>query len=431
MKIIKRLLLAAGALLLLVVISLAIPPLRERILYRVNEWSIRLQYALDPPEEQVFVPLATPELTIEQLETSVAGAVTPTLAPTPSVTPVVDLPSAQPSPTPLPLPAQASISGVKYVDQHGLWNYCAPANLAMALSFWGWQGDRTDIGKWVKPYEKDKNVMPYELADYVTANTNLSVAVRSGGTLTLIKTFVAAGYPVLIEKGAVMQDISGKNSWMGHYTVVTGYDDAASVFTTQDSYYEANYPVDYSTLLGGWRSFNYVFLIVYPPEREDQVMALLGPYADATQALQIAAQTASEEIYTTSGNDLFFAWYNRGTSLVGLQDYLGAASAYDEAFRVYAGLPAKDRPWRIVWYQTGPYFAYYFSGRYADVNALATQTIDAASEPYIEESFYWRARAREAMGDRDGAVADLRTSLEYHPGFQPSLGEMTALGVTP
>ena len=189
--------------------------------------------------------------------------------------------------------------------------------------------------------------------------------------------------------------------------------------------------MDYTTFQSNWRSFNFVFLIVYPPERENDVMALLGPYADGNYGFQSAAQTASEEIYSMQGSDQFFAWYNRGTSLVGLQDYLGAATAYDEAFRVYAALPEKDRPWRIVWYQTGPYFAYYFSGRYADVDALATQTIDAASEPYLEESFYWRARAREAMGARDAAIADLRTSLEYHPGFEPSLGEMANLGVSP
>ena len=84
---------------------------------------------------------------------------------------------------------------MKYIDQHGLWNYCAPANLAMELSYWGWQGDRTDIGKAVKPYEKDKNVMPYELADYVREQTDLDVVQRSGGTLELIKRLVSPVSP--------------------------------------------------------------------------------------------------------------------------------------------------------------------------------------------------------------------------------------------
>jgi hypothetical protein len=431
MKIIKRLLLAGAVLVMIALLALALPPIRERVFWRLNELSTQLQYALNPPEKQVFVPAATPDGTLQALVTALASTPLPTVTLMPTATLAPEQPAAVPTLTPTPLPAQASISNVRYVDQHGLWNYCAPANLAMALYFWGWQGDRTDIGDYVKPYEKDKNVMPYELAEYVQDQTNLSVVVRSGGTPALVKSFISAGYPVLIEKGAVMRDISGKDSWMGHYTFITGYDDAASRFITQDSFYEANYTVDYTTLRSGWRSFNYVFLIVYPPERENEVFGLLGPYIDEAYGMQTAAQIASEEINTEQGSDQFFAWFNRGTSLVGLQDYLGAAAAYDEAFRFYASLPEKDRPWRIVWYQTGPYFAYYYSGRYTDVDSLATQTIEAASEPYLEESFLWRARARIAMGSIDAAVADLRTSLEYHPGFTPSLGEMANLGVTP
>jgi tetratricopeptide (TPR) repeat protein len=184
-------------------------------------------------------------------------------------------------------------------------------------------------------------------------------------------------------------------------------------------------------MMEGWRSFNYVFLVVYPAEKEADIMRLLGALADETAAFRAALDTASAEIYTTSGNDLFFAWYNRGTSLVNLQDFTGAAEAYDQAFALYPELPLDRRPWRMVWYQTGPYFAYYYTGRYGDVVSLATQTIDVASEPYLEESWYWRARAREMLGDRQGAVEDLRQSLVYHPEFTPSLAALQNMGVTP
>jgi hypothetical protein len=429
MRWLKRLFIAGGLIALLACLSLLLPPIRERVVWHLDEWSLRLQYALKPPEKQVFVPQASPDVDLQ--------ATLLALPSQPSATPVLPTPTqvaaatATPTPAPTPLPAQVSIQGVPYIDQHGLWNYCAPANLTMALSFWGWQGDRTDVGNWVKPFEKDKNVMPYELADYVNSQTGLAVVERSGGTLELLKRLVAAGFPVLIEKGAYMQDISGKVSWMGHYAVVSGYDDAQAQFVTQDSFYRADFPVSYDELEHGWRAFNDVFLVVYPPERENQVMELLGDYADETQALQLAAQAAGEEIYQLEGVDQFFAWFNRGSSLVGLQDYQGAAQAYDQAFALYAQLPEKDRPWRMMWYQTGPYFAYYYSGRYSDVLTLADQTIEAASEPYIEESFYWRAMAKAALGDPGGAVDDLHTSLEYHPGFAPSVAELSALGVEP
>jgi tetratricopeptide (TPR) repeat protein len=301
----------------------------------------------------------------------------------------------------------------------------------MGLSYWGWQGERTDVGPLLKPFEKDKNVMPYEMADYVQTYTNLNALVRHGGTLETLKKLIAAGFVPLIEKGIVIRDINGKLGWMGHYSTITGYDDAKKVFITQDSYFEPNFKVSYDDLLWQWRSFNYIFLVIYPPEREAELLDLLGPYADPQTAFQIAAQTAAEEAVRLDGVEKFFAYFNRGTSLVNLQDYAGAASTYDQAFALMAGLAEKDRPWRMMWYQTGPYFAYYYTGRYQDAERLATTTLDAAAEPFLEESYVWRARARLALGNRAGAAEDVRKALEYHPGFTPAVELANLLGIQP
>jgi len=173
---------------------------------------------------------------------------------------------------------------------------------------------------------------------------------------------------------------------------------------------------------------------VYPPERQAEVMSLLGPHADEDYNNAATAQQASDEVFASSGRDQFFAWFNRGTNLVRLQDYAGAALAFDEAYALDAQMAVADpdhRPWRMLWYQTGPYFAYFFTGRYGDVISLATQTLVNASEPTLEESWYWRARARAAIGDSAGAVDDLRTSLGYHEGFAPSLELLQALDAAP
>jgi tetratricopeptide (TPR) repeat protein len=160
-------------------------------------------------------------------------------------------------------------------------------------------------------------------------------------------------------------------------------------------------------------------------------MQILGPQADEIANFQYAAQKASDDIYQTSGRDQYFAWYNRGSNLVKLQDFTGAAQAYDQAFAIYPTIDEAKRPWRMLWYQTGPYFAYYYTGRYQDVITLATQTIIAASEPSIEESFYWRAMSKQALGDQEGAIADLRESLKWHPDFGPSMALLQQWGVSP
>jgi tetratricopeptide (TPR) repeat protein len=301
----------------------------------------------------------------------------------------------------------------------------------MQLGFWGWTGKRTDIGSVVKPAEFDKNVMPYELADYVNSNTNFKAIVRYGGTIDMVKRVVAAGFPVLVEKGVYFPEATtGRVSWMGHYNIVLGYDDAKQQLITHDSFLQDGKfkHFGYDELKQQWRSFDYTFLIVYPAEKWDALAEALGPYADEAQSYTQAQSIATDEIGNTTGVDHFFAMFNRATNLVKLQDFSGAASVYDEAYQFYASLPEQTRPYRMTWYQTGPYFAYYYAGRYQDVINLAKTTLASTNEPYLEESYYWRARAETMLGQRDLAVKDLCTSLTDHPQFAPSVSALNDLG---
>jgi hypothetical protein len=235
---------------------------------------------------------------------------------------------------------------------------------------------------------------------------------------------------VIIEKGLD----SRKSGWIGHYQVLAGYDDSSETFNAYDSY-EGDFSEGqtliepYEEIEAYWKHFNHTFIILYPDDRADQVSSLLGPHLDETSNYLLAAEKASNDIFSLSGRDLFFAWYNRGSNLVQLRDYAGAAAAYDQAFIHYAALDPEDRPWRVLWYQTGPYFAYYYTARYYDVINLSTQTIENSEEPAIEESFYWRGLAKESLGDLTGAIEDLKTSLEWHPGFSPSEYQLDRLGV--
>jgi tetratricopeptide (TPR) repeat protein len=284
---------------------------------------------------------------------------------------------------------------------------------------------------YLKPNPRDKNVMPYEVKNFVEEKTDFKVVLRVGGDLGLVRSFIAAGFPVILEKGLD----SSKSGWLGHYQVLAGYDEERQIFHAYDSY-EGDFSdgqtlqVSYEKVDKYWRHFNYVYLVIYPAEREAEVLSLLGPHQDENYNFLQAAERASAEIIALSGRDLFFAWYNRGTNLMQLKDYGGAAKAYDEAFRLYASLDPEERPWRVLWYQTGPYFAYYYTGRYYDVINLATQTLDTSDEPALEESYYWRALSKEAIGDIEGAIEDFQTSLEYHPNFEPSTYHLDRLGAS-
>ena len=219
---------------------------------------------------------------------------------------------------------------------------------------------------------------------------------------------------------------------MGHYQFVTGYDDVSKTFLVQDTYLKGpNYRVPYSDFIEGWRSFDRIFIVVYPADREEEVMKLLGPYADPKWAAQHALDLTNEEIAGLSAAQLFFAWFAKGTSQVALQQYVDAANAYDKAFSIYAGLDANysTRPWRMMWYQTGPYWAYYYSGRYQDVIDLANYTLDKTTgSPTLEESLYWRGLAEYALGNSSAAIGDLQRAVYYNKNFQAAIAKLQEWG---
>ncbi len=444
------LLLGAAALLVLgLILVTQLPPVKSRLAPRIDELRARVQYRLNPPDEAVFVPAAATPLTADPPSPTPSLTLPP---PTPTLPPEVDTPtpapSLTPSLTPTLLPESVFLDGVVYVDQHNRWNYCGPANLTMALNFWGWPGDRDDVAAVVKPGIQDpgldfiqqgrwdKNVMPYEMANFVIEETEFSVLTRYGGDQAVVKRLIAAGFPVLIEKGYYEADYTGKVAWLGHYLFTTGYDDAAGAFVVQDAYLKPgrDLRVDYATYMEGWRSFNFIFMVIYPPDRQAEVYAALGPYADPAWADQTAYQTAVAETQTLAGNDLFFAWFNKGTSHVQLLEYIDAAFAFDQAFSIYAQLGSDDtqRPYRIMWYQTAPYKAYYWAGRYQDVINLANTTlIETIADPTLEESLYWRGRAYLAAGQTNEAIADFRETVRLNPNFTPGWIELNNLGVNP
>jgi len=429
----KRWLGAGLGLVALAVLIYNVPWVHDRLSWRVDALRTGIVQFFNPPDEAVFAPI--------QQGNSPAQA-TPRTSATSAGT-------AIPTPTLEPLPLSVVLDGITYVTQQGRWNYCGPSNLTMALNYWGWSGDRDDVAIVVKPGEnnlnmdfiergkKDKNVMPYEMENFVNENTEFSALTRIGGDVDLIKRLIAHGFPVLIEKGYYEADYRGIVDWLGHYLFVTGYDDARGAFVVQDAW-DKNHPGEnidspYSEFIEGWRSFNYLFMLVYPPDREAEMIELLGPWADSAWANRHALEIADREKEELTGIDQYFAWFNAGSSHVALYEYADAANVYDYAFQLYNALDdaTYNRPYRMTWYQTGPYFAYYYSARYQDVINLANQTLIEWSGATLEESIYWRGMARLAIGETDNAIADFREAVYLNPNFSPGLAMLEQLGVTP
>lgn len=417
------------SLLCLIAGLIALLALDQPLRWYFNRAWVEAYRFFNPPEKIIFTPQGGGEQMV--IHTIVAATLAVLFSPTaaqvmmtPSTTPVPSETIAPPSPTATlihsptpsatPIPTRVVLNGI--IHEYQQFNNCAPANLAMALSFWGWEGDQNDTRAYLRPNRQvdDKNVMPAEMVDYVEKFTPFRALWRLAGDVPLLKRLIAASMPVIIEKGL---DPS-HDWWLGHYLVLSGYDDEQGIFITQDSLVSPNLPLPYEEIQQQWwQDFNYVYILIYPPEKATEVAALLGANMDVRENQRLAAERAMTDIARAQGRDLLFAWFNLGASLTGLEDYPAAAQAFDQAFTIYRNLPEEERPYRLMWYRVEPYVAYYYTGRYQDVIQLANATFMWVGQAVLEESYYWRGMAYQALGETHQAISDFQKAVALNPNF--------------
>jgi tetratricopeptide (TPR) repeat protein len=273
----------------------------------------------------------------------------------------------------------------------------------MALRFYGWTEDQYTVAAVTKPDGDDKNVSPEEMVAYANSLDDTFALMGYATDLVLLKQLIEAGYPVIVETWFIPEP----DDEMGHYRLLTGYDETTQEFVAQDSYQGANQRVSFEELERLWKVFNRVYLVVTPSQRAHELQVLLGHrvapermYGDAL-ALSLAEIDADPEDR--------YAWFNAGTNYLGLGQFEQAAAAYDQARLL-------KLPWRMLWYQFGPFEAYLRVGRHQEVIALADANLRTSNN--LEESYYYRALARRALGDEEGARADLEASLRYNSLYE-------------
>lgn len=388
--------LAAAALLWLLY---QVPPVKFRLEWRLDAFSGIVRGWLRPGDT-LPTPVSVSGGSVRPL--ALVGEV-PTEAA--SATPE---PQSTPAPTVTPIPSSVQLAAPAWEKQD--WNNCGPATMALMLRMYGWQGDQYTISDLLKPDRGDKNVNVEELVYYVRTRAGwLDADFRVGGTLEQLKQFLAAGFPVAIEKGFILPENDGGGGWAGHYLLLTGYDQAAGEFTVQDTNPTTGGPdrrISYAELDNGWRQFNRVYFYVYLPSEESEVQAILGADLDTNQNRQAALTAAQAEAEANQQDP--YAWFNLGTNLVYFERYGEASQAFDNALSI--GLP-----WRFTRYQFGPYIAYFNQNRFQDVYDLADATLFRTYKS--EEGLLWRGWASYRLGDLNAAIGDFREALQYNPNY--------------
>ncbi len=334
------------------------------------------------------------------------------------------LPTIQPTPTntPIPIPSAARLEGFRHHFQ--TWNNCGPATMAMTLSYFGLPITQNDTAAVLKPNPEDRNVSPYEMADYVNERTEFVALTRANGRLHTLKQLIANNIPVIIELGIEPPGEYRWLGWYGHYLLVVAYDDTSQQFWVFDSWFGTSLipgenadkngrNLSYSELETYWPHFNNNYIPVYAPNQAAQVVEIIADDMDDTIMWQKSLATAQQNAAADPENP--FLWFNLGNSYNALAEYEKAATAFDQA-------RALGLPWRMLWYQFGPYEAYYQVGRYEDVILLADVTLK--DRPYFEESFYYKGLALAALGDDTAAQKYFEDAAEFNPNFAPAVAAL-------
>ncbi len=315
--------------------------------------------------------------------------------------------------TPEPVAPQVNLAGI--IHQWQTWNNCGPSTLTMNLSYYNRSETQAEAAQFLKPNEDDKNVSPQELAAYAQS-LGFEAVARLNGNTTLIKQLLSNGFPVIVEFWADPED----NGGLGHYRLFTGYNEADGYFLAEDSLNGSGIQVPFDAFDSAWQVFHRTYIVIYPPDQTALMHAIVGQDMIDSVMLDHALATAQTEARNNPANP--FAWFNLGTSYARLDQPEPAASAFDEARRL--GLP-----YRMLWYQFDIFDAYLAVGRYQEVIDLATATLEATGG--LEELYYYRGAARQALGQNDSAAEDFRAALAYNPHFDLAANALVILETNP
>jgi hypothetical protein len=403
-----------GGLFALAVLAAAlyqIPAVNSRLAWRFEVAKIYVKNVLHPVGN---VPTVIPITEAADSSTALLEAPTQTPSPLPVST---SSPAAAALP---PLPAQASLPSPAYEKQTP--NNCGPAALSMMLHMFGWSGTQKDISDVIKPVVGDRNVNPDELVYWVRNYAGwLRMEYRVDGDLNTIKRLVAAKYPVIVEGTTSLNpDDSGwpdDDLWAAHYLLITGYDDTAQLFTVQDTYHGPDQKVSYQTVEKEWEPFNYLYMVIYLPDQENEIKDILASNWDPDTNRQnslAASQAASIKDPTDA-----FAWFNLGSNLVYFERYDEANTAYDKAREL--GLPQ-----RMFRYQFGPFIANFQANRIDDLLSLTTYALQRTD--MSEETWLWHGWALYRKSDTKGAIDNWYKALKVHPGYQDALYALSYVG---
>lgn len=298
-----------------------------------------------------------------------------------------------------PPPQQKQLAGVSQVFQ--TFNNCGPSSLSMALSFHGVIATQEELGQSLRPYQHptgdndDKSVTLAELA-LKAEEYGFKSYHRPAGNMDLVISFIQHDMPV------ITRTLLEPDQDIGHYRVITGFNQNTESLTQNDSLQGANLEYSYAEFNELWRAFNYEYLVLVPLDKQDIAEVILGEHQIETNAWLDARELALSQLEENPSD--VYARFNVSVAEYHLGNFNSSISQYE--------LVSDKLPSRMLWYQIEPLLAYYAVADYDSV-LKSTDTILNSQNRAYSELHYLKSLLFEAQG-LTGQAQDSRNAAEQY-----------------
>ncbi len=139
--------------------------------------------------------------------------------------------------------AAASLGPLINIPQ--TWNNCGPAAIAEVLAYWGISRTQSQVQAVLRVDGPSAGMTPYGVPTYARS-VGLRALSGVGGTETLVKRLIAAGFPVIVHQVVSLSDL------VGHWRPIEAYDDRQGIFTSSDPYLGPNHLIGYADFAQMW-----------------------------------------------------------------------------------------------------------------------------------------------------------------------------------
>jgi hypothetical protein len=230
---------------------------------------------------------------------------------------------AESLPTPKDAPAALVGDDMKHVWQS--LNNCGPAAVVMALSTFGVDVSQEVARLALRGPDVRRGMGPQGVGPWVKESFDLRSTWRNNGTNALMKKLVANGFVPMVTQW--MEDPS--ISRIAHWRTVRGYDDAKGVFYVNDSMLGNMVALSYDWFARNWQSFAYRYMVIYRPEDEPLLKAVLGADWSDSHVRQAMYERARDEALAQDTN---FAWLAFGEAAYANGVFDEAVAAFERGF---------------------------------------------------------------------------------------------------